>query len=905
MLTSTLSSATSMVRAKTLDDTVRKDEQKDLEEESEDLQSEEPANNTTNDDTVDTNKTQDDAVPQQSTIPEVEESQEQQEPADPEETSLLSVTGLSQRADAIKLYLQETSKVQAICLKADGSSEEISYDTTSTATRQLLSARPSIVGEIEDLQLIVVQSMEQSNSEPLNTHTLPGPLGQYKSNGNYLLFRVNSEGKAVDVTLKEYQQYVEASKPVAGTATVFNSENVPIKSNSPFASNSDFSMKTLRGAVENRIYIESEANDTQQNEDDIQKAVKEGIQKLVDDVVAALSVSPMEDPDYKPEDEEVVNDATTDEVDQADEVDAVDTLDDRSWRMQLQDAIEHIQNMGKMDGALFAEQICSNFQELNGTDPELDQLVNLYSKIRTDFANEAEEELDDQSEASEATESEIDTETDTDGDVMEDQWEETLDLVREIGRSDGLVLAESVLEALSADYGAEPSLSELTEVWQGIQDELAAEADEETAGDSDEDDSSEEGDYDEAMEHVQNIGKMDGEAMASNLCQIMLEENGQEPSLEELTELWQGIQDKFADEAQEEMESEDESEDESESESEDESSAMTLGTESELDDASEDDEDSDDDYEPGNARDQFMARWDTEEDLKYEMHLFDSDEESEEEGDSDYAEALAHVRIIGKLDGAAMASNLCQIMSEVNGEEPSLEELSNVWQGIQDQFADEAEEEIESMDYSQSESEEEEEDDSDDEYDPDNTRDQVLARWDTEEDVKHEMQHFGGDMLLTQTSEKGNGVSWNVYFDERELTRQAESSNLKVALENFKLRNNRAPTILECKHMATFLAVPNEQCNEEDVQAPVVVEVSSTKTQVFVAPVVGKEMALWFNVYLEEGQQFDVDSIVGLFQRSNGREPNSRELDNIRAFAKSDQDLIAQSFELEEMIDIE
>merc|ERR1719187_3173757 len=98
--------------------------------------------------------------------------------------------GLSTRASEIKDYLQQKTEVKAILLKQDGSVEEISYDASSSGTRKLLSGRPSIIGEIEDLQLVAVRSLTASPGSGANQHTLPVPLCNSKSPGDYVLFRV-------------------------------------------------------------------------------------------------------------------------------------------------------------------------------------------------------------------------------------------------------------------------------------------------------------------------------------------------------------------------------------------------------------------------------------------------------------------------------------------------------------------------------------------------------------------------------------------------------------------------------------------------------------------------------------------------------------------------------------------
>jgi len=200
------------------------------------------------------------------------------------------------------------------------------------------------------------------------------------------------------------------------------------------------------------------------------------------------------------------------------------------------------------------------------------------------------------------------------------------------------------------------------------------------------------------------------------------------------------------------------------------------------------------------------------------------------------------------------------------------------------------------------ESEAESEEEVDGEYDPNNISDQNVACWDLEEDQEHELAYFGGETMLNTPivrSQRGNGVSWNVYFDEDDLSRRAESSNLKEAMEGFKVRNGRAPTIEQCKNMAAFLAVPNELCDEEDIRrsaASVERTRAKTRSRVFVSPLIEKKTAQRFSVYLEDEQQGDADVAIRLFQRSNDREPNAREVADIKAFIKVDADLTEAEF---------
>merc|ERR1719474_1546561 len=118
-------------------------------------------------------------------------------------------------------------------------------------------------------------------------------------------------------------------------------------------------------------------------------------------VVSALESSPMVDPDYNPE-EDVEFETPSDLESAVDEDVAIETADTRPWRDQLKDTLEHIEDLGRVHGESFAEMICDTYYELNGSEPSMKQLTGLYSQIRADFANEAEEELDDESSAEES-----------------------------------------------------------------------------------------------------------------------------------------------------------------------------------------------------------------------------------------------------------------------------------------------------------------------------------------------------------------------------------------------------------------------------------------------------------------------------------------------------------------------
>merc|ERR1711902_430110 len=173
-------------------------------------------------------------------------------------------------------------------------------------------------------------------------------------------------------------------------------------------------------------------------------------------------------------------------------------------------------------------------------------------------------------------------------------------------------------------------------------------------------------------------------------------------------------------------------------------------------------------------------------------------EESLEIAD-DWEGTLDHIRDIAKKDGAALAENACDLFYDINGDEPTLEELTQLWQIIQDELAAEAEEE-------------EEVEEVEEVYDPENDADQKLAQKDAAEDKKHEVENFDQVVLNTPmvTAKNGGAVSWNMYFNEGDLNEEAESSKLVKTLEGFKMMNQREPTPLELRKMKMFLSVPND-----------------------------------------------------------------------------------------------
>merc|ERR1719189_3145207 len=220
----------------------------------------------------------------------------------------------------------------------------------------------------------------------------------------------------------------------------------------------------------------------------------------------------MEDPDFDPEEEGLIEalflwdpdfDPEEEGLDEDVELEVVGARFDyqeapeKGWREQLNEALEIVKDLGRSHGEAFAERLCSTFYEVNGAEPSLETMLNLYERVRTDFENEAEEELDDSE----------DEEADSSSDAVSleiEGWSDVLEHVREVAREDGSNLVENLCDLFAEEYGDEPSLDELAELWDGIQDALAEEAAEDSEGSGDDDEA-----YDPSNDDDVSMAEMD------------------------------------------------------------------------------------------------------------------------------------------------------------------------------------------------------------------------------------------------------------------------------------------------------------------------------------------------------------------------------------------------------------
>eukprot|EP01083_Nonionella_stella_P239681 838659_1 len=311
-------------------------------------------------------------------------SRQREETKSPEKAELIRQVKsdssiLSERALKIKKNQNKTDEIDAVLLKHDGSSVQIKCVTTSKQVNEILNGRPTIIGEYEDIGVIIIRSLNQSNyneeKEELNTHILPAPFCNKHFYGNYLLFRIDSTGNVCNFSLKEYEQFVyknrDSTEKILKNTNNYNSvDNVEISKKSQFVS---FDSSYIRTEIAEKIRSEFKSED---GRNPTNSEIEKSIQNELENLVNKLASDKMADPDYDPEDDQ-------DEDYNPDEDEDEDENDD--WRIQLHGALKYIRNKAISDGGMLAEKICETFSELYGVEPTLNELTEMFKRIKSEI----------------------------------------------------------------------------------------------------------------------------------------------------------------------------------------------------------------------------------------------------------------------------------------------------------------------------------------------------------------------------------------------------------------------------------------------------------------------------------------------------------------------------------------
>jgi len=807
--------------------------------------------------------------------------------------------GISTRAGALKDYLASNDQVSAILLKADGTSEEIKSSTSSKQIRSLLSGKATVIGEIEDLHVLVVRSMDGGQTK--NQHQLPVPLCHGTFTGDYLLYRMDSDGKPVDLSLSEYTKFVEDHKTLTETAIKnFSTDSLQIKSRSPFGSEAKAARLQLMAEIECQLRGDKDAQDTPLCDAAISKAVEQKIQELVDSTIAGWSSSRMEDPDYDLEEETVSNDSTPSPVEEEQTEPKVDELDERPWRDQLNDALTHVRQIGKIDGQVFAQRLSETFYEINGEQPSTNQLREVYSKIKSEFAIEAQQQ--DKEEGNEDVE-----ESALDDIAEEEEAEDTVDDDDE----------EEENEEESSPSGSEAEEVDVVDSDQEVDDDVLME------------DRS-------PLETLKFATETIGNDWVSRAESLWRSQKGREPTAQELAKTVKELAQDFADsvlnittEITEQDEPEQSDSEEEVSENEEEEADCSEESESEEEDVPIRDAD----YDPENSDDVEMAEIDASENLQHDKLHFDdimltTPVTKSKRGKACSWKVYFDESELSELKESANLEEATVFFKAINKRDPSHSELHNMkrFLSVPNELGDEIEDGAANGLKSRCLQSKESGATSWNLYFGQDISDQKVARnlknavkaftlrngrrptkpevhdlkkflavravvEEEEEQAPKEASRSSSKVLVTPVKEKKNSVRLNVYL---EGSRYSQQKSEELAIRCFKKFNKRDPNEEELAKIKSFVKTDNDLIEQTylvmDKEGSVVLDdekemdipiESATKN------IVSKKSATGYLLDFEDEamrEHGDEKMATKWFKRFNHREPDQEEIEQIKQF---------------------
>jgi len=123
-------------------------------------------------------------------------------------------TGMLDGAAIQKMMNSSGPTVSAVLLKADGTVEEVKYDTTPKANEisKFLGGAPTIVGQWDQIGGVVVcKKREVTDEDEKNHHLLRFPLHQELIKGHLFCVRMDENANAVDFSKAEYEEFAANS----------------------------------------------------------------------------------------------------------------------------------------------------------------------------------------------------------------------------------------------------------------------------------------------------------------------------------------------------------------------------------------------------------------------------------------------------------------------------------------------------------------------------------------------------------------------------------------------------------------------------------------------------------------------------------------------------------------------
>merc|ERR1719403_638407 len=341
---------------------------------------------------------------------------------------------------------------------------------------------------------------------------------------------------------------------------------------------------------------------------------------------------------------------------------------------EMEMALSQVRKQAELDQEALVDYICDYYVDFNGSEPSLDTVSDIFSRIKEQLAADAREdfleqnlESDDQDDSDYAvsddsaaehyesdeeddvyvegesdaeSEGEIESEIDDDEafdylEEIEDEeelvndpvfgavWCSAIEHIQSIAKEDGVDMLWQIVEEYEGET-EEQVTEEMVEVAMTVASTL-------DIVDSEDEETEDVEDLEMAMTEVVEIasalGSLHQQQFVNEICDLYVEENGEEPSLNKLYAFFGDVEDALAE--------------------------------------SEEEEDEEDDGE------------------------IDADTFAEE-----WSSAMDHIQALAKSDQEEMVNIICDIYSEMSGEEPSTPELYELFAEIKASFAAEATEDV-------------------------------------------------------------------------------------------------------------------------------------------------------------------------------------------------------------------
>lgn len=194
------------------------------------------------------------------------------------------------------------------------------------------------------------------------------------------------------------------------------------------------------------------------------------------------------------------------------------------YSSELDDALDHVRELASVHQSMFVNSICDTFAHMNGIEPSINDLVAVFNRIKSTFAEEAIEEELQQDESSDSEQEDADSDYDP-NDIRDRQVlaaDEVEDLLSEAAED-----SESEFEELSdSDYGVddedlEQAQFDADEDIFDSEQSLALEYESGMDAELEEDEiinlESFDAEYFEAIRAAQIVAKMDAETIVANI----------------------------------------------------------------------------------------------------------------------------------------------------------------------------------------------------------------------------------------------------------------------------------------------------------------------------------------------------------------------------------------------------